>query len=80
MKEFFSQEVISQVLKISALSAFSFIAAIGATPLFTYFAYKRQFWKKMRSNASLGSKGEETPVYNSLHEKKHKRNIPTGAV
>lgn len=78
MKELLGPEVLSQVLKVSALSALSFVAAIAVTPIFTHFAYKHEFWKKMRSAAWIG-KNEAAPVYASLHKEKHARNIPTGA-
>ena len=78
MKLLFEPTILSQVLKLSSLSVLSFVAAIAVTPIFTHFAYKHQFWKKMRKTGWI-NKDQQTPVYNSLHSKKHNRHIPTGA-
>ena len=68
--------IMTQLLKIGLLAAASFGIALGVTPVFTYFAYKYQWWKKIRGK---NMNGDETPVFNKLHGEKHKRNIPTMA-
>jgi phospho-N-acetylmuramoyl-pentapeptide-transferase len=46
------------------------------TPIYTHYAYKGEWWKKMRAE---GMGGVATPVYQKLHAAKLKRNIPTMA-
>lgn len=58
------------------LSAVTFILAMAATPVYTYFAYKYKFWKKQRSTSTTG---EALKVFTRLHKKKFERNIPTMA-
>ncbi|MEK7447548.1 MAG: phospho-N-acetylmuramoyl-pentapeptide-transferase [Patescibacteria group bacterium] len=71
-----SPEMISQLLKIGLLSGGAFIFAMLMTPLYTHFAYKKHWWKKMKTEAIDGG---ELTVFNKLHKEKHKRNIPTMA-
>ncbi len=71
-----SPEMISQLLKIGLLSSASFAIALLVTPVFTHFAYRYEWWKKIRGT---DMNGKETPVFNKLHKEKHKRNIPTMA-
>ncbi len=65
--------------KLFAYSAITFLLAMILTPLFTYFAYKYQWWKKIRDTAWIGGEKEKAPVYHKLHAAKHRRNIPTMA-
>src|SRR3972149_5646593 len=74
--EIISPEMISQLLKIGLLSAGAFLLAMFLTPLYTHFAYKHQWWKKMRTKTV---DGEKARIYQKLHKGKHKRNIPTMA-
>lgn len=53
-----------------------FIVAMLLTPVYTYFAYKHQWWKKPRTTAVTG---EKLKVFTKLHAKKHARKIPTMA-
>lgn len=71
-----SPEITSQILKIGLLSAGAFVLAMILTPLYTHFAYKHEWWKKMRTKAVDGASSQ---VFNKLHAEKHKRNIPTMA-
>lgn len=68
--------LVSQILKIGFLSAGAFVLAMLLTPIYTHFAYKKEWWKKIRDTDMTGDK---TPVFNKLHGEKHKRNIPTMA-
>jgi phospho-N-acetylmuramoyl-pentapeptide-transferase len=54
----------------------SFVLSMIVTPIYTHYAYKGEWWKKMRSE---GMGGVATPVYQKLHAAKLKRNIPTMA-
>jgi phospho-N-acetylmuramoyl-pentapeptide-transferase len=47
---------------------------MALTPLFTTVAYKKQLWKRQRTDAWSGGKAT---VYAKLHAAKHKRHIPT---
>jgi phospho-N-acetylmuramoyl-pentapeptide-transferase len=49
---------------------------MAITPLYTTIAYKKQWWKRQRTEAWSGGKAA---VYQKLHAAKHKRNIPTMA-
>ena len=54
----------------------SFLFSILITPVYTYFAYKNKWWRKVRTKSVDGKKA---PVFHKLHSEKHKRNIPTMA-
>jgi len=64
------------LLKVTSLGIAGFAAAMLLTPLYTTVAYKRQWWKKQRSEAWSG--GTAT-VYNKLHAAKHQRHVPNMA-
>lgn len=53
-----------------------FSVAMLLTPLYTWFAYKYQWWKRARTTAVTGEKAK---MYSKLHAKKHAQNIPTMA-
>lgn len=61
---------------IFLLSVGAFLLSMFLTPLYTYFAYKYEFWKKQRTTTTTG---EKLTVFNKLHAEKFKRNIPTMA-
>jgi len=69
-------EITSQILRIGLLSAGGFVLAMLLTPVYTHFAYKYEWWKKMRTETV---DGEKAKIYQKLHGEKHKRNIPTMA-
>lgn len=62
--------------RILSLGFFSFLLSMLITPLYTSLAYRRQWWKRQRTEAWSGGKAA---VYAKLHAAKHKRNIPTMA-
>lgn len=64
------------LLHILLLGFISFVISMAITPLYTTIAYRRQWWKKQRTEA-MG--GDSSAVYNQLHAEKHKRHIPTMA-
>jgi phospho-N-acetylmuramoyl-pentapeptide-transferase len=64
------------LIRILSLGFFGFLLSMVITPLYTTVAYRRQWWKQMRSDAWSGGKAA---VYQKLHAAKHKRNIPTMA-
>lgn len=66
----------STLARIAGLGFASFLLSMLITPLYTKYAYRHEWWKKMRSE---GMGGIATPVYAKLHAAKHKRNIPTMA-
>ena len=68
---------ITNHLIVSALfSLAGFILAMGLTPLYTFFAYKYEFWKKQKTASVTG---EALTVVNKLLAKKIARHIPTMA-
>jgi phospho-N-acetylmuramoyl-pentapeptide-transferase len=64
------------VVRVLLLGFLSFMLSMVVTPFYTNFAYKFQWWKRQRTEASGG--GSAT-VYQKLHAAKHRRNIPTMA-
>lgn len=66
----------STLAKILLLGFFSFFVSMILTPIYTTLAYRKQWWKRQRSESWNGGKAT---VYNQLHAEKHKRNIPTMA-
>lgn len=65
-----------QIIMILLQAAFGFFLAMSFTPIFTYFAFKYQWWRKARVAAVTGEKAK---VFSKLHAHKHKRHIPTMA-
>lgn len=66
----------STLTHILALGSLGFLVAMILTPFYTTIAYKRQWWKRQRSEAWSGGVAS---VYNQLHAEKHKHHIPTMA-
>lgn len=64
------------LIRILSLGFFGFALSMLITPLYTTTAYKREWWKRQRTDAWSGGKAT---VYAKLHAAKHKRNIPTMA-
>lgn len=64
------------LIRIFTLGLVSLVLATILTPIYTRVAYKREWWKRQRTEAWSG--GEAT-VYNKLHAEKHKRHVPTMA-
>ena len=66
----------NDLLHILFLGLSGLLLSVIITPIYTTIAYRRQWWKKQRTEA-LG--GAASDVYNQLHAEKHKRHIPTMA-
>ncbi len=64
------------LVRIALLGVMGFLVAMAITPIYTTVAYKKQWWKKQRTE-TVG--GEKATVYAKLHAAKHKRNVPTMA-
>lgn len=64
------------LIRILSFGFFSFLLSMMITPLYTNVAYRREWWKRLRTDAWSGGKAT---VYQKLHADKHKRNIPTMA-
>jgi len=75
-----NEQVVTPLLfELFAFAFIGFLLAMALTPIFTHFAYKYQWWKKIRDTAWIGGEKEKAPVYHKLHAQKHKRHIPTMA-
>jgi len=61
---------------ILLLGFLGFALSIIITPLYTYLAYKRQWWKKPRTT---DVSGRRAVMLQKLHAAKHERHIPTMA-
>ena len=66
----------NQLVDTFLLSVVAFVLGMLLTPIYTWAAYKYEFWKKQRTTSTTG---EEITVFNKLHAEKFKRNIPTMA-
>lgn len=66
----------NDLIFILLLGFLGFALSMLLTPIYTTLAYKKQWWKRQRTEAWSG--GQAT-VYQKLHAAKHKRNIPTMA-
>lgn len=66
----------STLAHVFVLGFLGFLVAMLLTPVYTTVAYRREWWKKPRTEAWSG--GEAT-VYNKLHAAKHRRHIPNMA-
>lgn len=64
------------LIRILLLGFLGFAIAMLLTPIYTTVAYKKEWWKRQRTDAWSGGKAT---VYQKLHAAKHKRNIPTMA-
>src|SRR5476649_2486919 len=64
------------LVRILWLGFFGFALSMLLTPVYTTVAYKRQWWKRQRTEAWSG--GQAT-VYAKLHAAKHKRHVPNMA-
>lgn len=65
-----------ELVAVLLLGFFGFALAMLLTPLYTHFAYKYKFWKKIRTETTTGEKSE---VFTKLHAAKHARHLPTMA-
>lgn len=65
-----------RLLHLLLLTFLGFALSMVLTPLYTTFAYRRQWWKKLRTDATTGEKAK---IFTKLHALKHRRNIPTMA-
>ena len=66
----------STLLRILGLGFLGFLLSMILTPLYTTVAYKREWWKRQRTDSWSGG---TAAVYSKLHAEKHKRHIPTMA-
>lgn len=66
----------STLVHVLLLGAMGFLVAMALTPIYTTVAYKRQWWKKQRTEA-MG--GDSAAVYQKLHAAKHQRHVPNMA-
>lgn len=71
-----SDQVLDDIVRVLLFAFLGFAVSMLLTPVYTYFAYKYQWWKKQSTS---GLDGKKTTVYAKLHAAKHRRNIPTMA-
>lgn len=74
--KFNEAQLIPQIARIGLFVFGSFALSMMLTPIYTHFAYKNQWWRKVRSKTV---DGKPAPVFHKLHAEKHKRLIPTMA-
>src|SRR5438270_11706171 len=67
---------VHHLIQILLLGFLGFSLSMLITPLYTNLAYRKQWWKRQRTEAWSGG---TAVVYQQLHAAKHKRNIPTMA-
>ena len=68
--------IVPDLTHITLLSFACFVVAMLLTPVYTYIAYRYQFWKVQRTEST---DGKPLTVFNRLHAAKFRRNIPTMA-
>ncbi len=71
-----AQIILDNLRPILTLGFGGFALSMLLTPVYTWFAFKYQWWKKPRVDTVSG---EKAAVYQKMHAEKHKRNIPTMA-
>lgn len=64
------------LIRMLLLGFMGFLVSMLITPIYTTIAYKYQWWKKPRANATTG---ERAKIFNQLHKDKFKRQFPTMA-
>jgi phospho-N-acetylmuramoyl-pentapeptide-transferase len=64
------------LVHVMLLGTMGFLLAMLLTPIYTTVAYKREWWKKQRTEA-MG--GDSAAVYTKLHAAKHQRHVPNMA-
>lgn len=69
-------QLIPALAKLGLFVFGGFILSIIVTPIYTHFAYKYQWWRKVRT---MAVDGKAAPIFHKLHAEKHKRHIPTMA-
>ncbi len=71
-----AQQIIDNLRPTLFLGFAGFLASMLLTPVYTTLAYKFQWWKRPRTDATTG---EAAKVYAKMHAEKHRRHIPTMA-
>jgi phospho-N-acetylmuramoyl-pentapeptide-transferase len=74
--QFNEAKLIPELAKLGLFTFTGFLLSMLLTPIYTYFAYKGQWWRKVRTTTV---DGKPAPVFHKLHAEKHKRHIPTMA-
>jgi len=67
-------QLVSEITKVFFFASGAFILAMALTPVYTYFAYKYKWWKRVRKE-TVDKKNAS--IFYKLHAKKHERGIPT---
>ncbi|MCL5094278.1 MAG: phospho-N-acetylmuramoyl-pentapeptide-transferase [Patescibacteria group bacterium] len=73
---FDEKTLIVEITKILIFAFGAFALSMALTPIYTHFAYKNEWWRKVRTKAV---DGKAAPIFLKLHAEKHKRHIPTMA-
>lgn len=76
METFYLAVQTETLIRILLLGFLGFLVSMAATPIYTTLAYKYEWWKKPRTQATTGEKAK---IFAKLHGEKHKRLIPTMA-
>jgi len=74
--QFNEAKLIPELAQLGLFAFGAFLLSMIITPIYTHFAYKYQWWRKVRTESV---DGKAAPVFHKLHAAKHKRNIPTMA-
>lgn len=72
--EFNEAQLIPELARLGLFVFGSFLFSMALTPVYTHFAYKYKWWRKVRKEAV---DGKPAPIFHKLHAEKHKRLIPT---
>lgn len=74
--QFNETQLIPELGKLGLFVFGGFALSMLLTPVYTHFAYKYQWWKKVKSE---DMSGKAIPIFHKLHAAKHKRNVPSMA-
>lgn len=77
--QFNEAQIIPALARLGLFVFSGFALSMLMTPIYTHFAYKYKWWKKVHKKAWIGGGKEAAPVFYKLHASKHNRNIPTMA-
>lgn len=74
--DFIHAQEITSLSRLGTMAIGGFLLSMLLTPVYTKLAYKYQWWKQARTNATTG---EKSPIVHRLQAAKHQRNFPTMA-
>jgi phospho-N-acetylmuramoyl-pentapeptide-transferase len=69
-------QLIPELARLGLFGIGGFLLSMALTPIYTHFAFKYEWWKKIKTT---GIDGKAAPIFHKLHAAKHKKNVPSMA-